>query len=137
MNGDPFPGKAGGPGRRVPGRGGVLGRDPDLAAVPGDMGRCSYVLVGTEQAMHESFGSCCHGAGRRLSRHAALRAARSRHIASELAERGVHVRAADRRTVDEEMPDAYKDVANVVGVVERAALARRVARIRPIGVTKG
>jgi tRNA-splicing ligase RtcB (3'-phosphate/5'-hydroxy nucleic acid ligase) len=105
--------------------------------VPGDMGRCSYVLVGTEQAMRESFGSCCHGAGRRLSRHAALRLARPRHIARELAEKGIFVRAADRRTVDEEMPEAYKDVANVVDVVHRAGLARRVARIRPIGVTKG
>ncbi len=105
--------------------------------VPGDMGRYSYVLVGTEQAMRESFGSCCHGAGRRLSRHAALRLARPRNIPKELAEKGISVRAADRRTIDEEMPDAYKDVANVVDVVHRAGLAREVARIRPIGVTKG
>jgi tRNA-splicing ligase RtcB len=105
--------------------------------VPGDMGRYSYVLVGTPTAMERSFGSCCHGAGRRLSRTAARKAARGRRIDRELAGSGILVRAADRRTVEEEMPEAYKDVADVVDVAHRAGLARKVARIRPVGVVKG
>jgi len=105
--------------------------------VPGDMGRYSYVLAGTEKAMKESFGSCCHGAGRRLSRTASRKLARKRKIAEELAQRGVIIRAASRRTIDEEMPEAYKDVADVVDVAHKAGLGRKVARIRPLGVVKG
>ncbi len=105
--------------------------------IPGDMGRCSYLLVGTLQAMEETFGSTCHGAGRRMSRHAAIRAARGRAIFRELEDRGILVRCAGRETIGEEMPEAYKDVSEVVNVVERAGIARRVARLRPLAVVKG
>ncbi len=105
--------------------------------VPGDMGRYSFVLLGTERAASETFSSCCHGAGRRLSRHAAQRAARPRDLVAELARRGILVRAASRATVDEEMPEAYKDVAEVVEVVAGAGLGRKVARLRPLAVVKG
>ena len=101
------------------------------------MGRYSYVLVGTERAYRETFGSSCHGAGRRLSRHEAKRLARARNIPRELADRGIVVRAATRATVDEEMPEAYKDVARVVDVVDRAGIGKKVAQIKPIGVVKG
>jgi tRNA-splicing ligase RtcB len=105
--------------------------------IPGDMGRASWVLVGTKRAMEETFGSTCHGAGRRLSRSAALRQAGHRDIVEELARKGIEVAAQGRRTVVEEMPEAYKDVSEVVDVVVRAGLARRVARLEPIGVVKG
>lgn len=105
--------------------------------VPGDMGRCSYVLVGQETAMAETFGSCCHGAGRVLSRAAAKKAARGRGVVEELAGRGIHIQSASRATVDEEIPEAYKDVSHVVDVVERAGLARKVARLVPLAVVKG
>ncbi|HRC87950.1 MAG TPA: RtcB family protein, partial [Thermoanaerobaculia bacterium] len=105
--------------------------------IPGDMGRYSYVLKGTEQAYRESFGSCCHGAGRRLSRHQAKRDARGRSLLAELKAKGVVVMAAGMATVAEEMPEAYKDVAEVVEVVARAGLAGKVAQLRPIGVVKG
>ena len=105
--------------------------------IPGDMGRASYVLAGTAKAMTETFGSACHGAGRVLSRHEAVRRARGRNITRELLEAGVRVAASGRDTLAEEMPEAYKDVDAVVGVVERAGLARRVARLRPLVVIKG
>jgi tRNA-splicing ligase RtcB len=105
--------------------------------VPGDMGRYSFVLVGTARAAAETFSSCCHGAGRRLSRHAAKRAARPRDVARELAAAGILVRAASRATIDEEMPEAYKDVAGVVEVVHGAGIGRKVARLRPLAVVKG
>jgi tRNA-splicing ligase RtcB len=105
--------------------------------VPGDMGRASFVLLGTDRAASETFASCCHGAGRRLSRHAAKKAARPRNLVRELAERGIVVRAASRATVDEEMPDAYKDVAQVVAVADRAGIGRKLARLRPLAVVKG
>jgi tRNA-splicing ligase RtcB len=105
--------------------------------IPGDMGRYSYVLVGTAGAMSETFGSTCHGAGRVLSRHAALKAARGHDIVGELARRGILVRAAGRATVAEEIPEAYKDVAEVVEVVEQAGIGKIVARLRPMAVVKG
>ena len=105
--------------------------------VPGDMGRYSYVLVGTERAARETFGSSCHGAGRRMSRAQARRSVRGRSLIDELRAQGVHVRAAGRATVAEEMPEAYKDVADVVGVVHDAGISTRVAQLRPIGVIKG
>ncbi len=105
--------------------------------VPGDMGRCSYVLVGTARAMEVTFGSACHGAGRAMSRHAALKSARGRNIAEELRRRGIEVMAEDRRTLAEEMPEAYKNVSQVVDACERAGIARRVARLVPIGCIKG
>jgi tRNA-splicing ligase RtcB len=105
--------------------------------VPGDMGRYSFVLLGTETAMRETFGSTCHGAGRVLSRTAAVKAARGRRIAEELAARGVIARATGREALAEEMPEAYKDVKDVVEVVHRFGISRKVARLRPVGVVKG
>jgi tRNA-splicing ligase RtcB (3'-phosphate/5'-hydroxy nucleic acid ligase) len=105
--------------------------------VPGDMGRYSYLLLGTEQAMRETFGSTCHGAGRRLSRTAAVKAARGRRIDAELAARGIVARATGRDALAEEMPEAYKDVREVVDVVHRFGISTRVARLRPLGVIKG
>jgi len=105
--------------------------------IPGDMGRYSYVLVGTERAMEESFGSTCHGAGRLLSRHQAKKAARGRAVADELRKKGIYIRAASRATMVEEIPEAYKDVTDVVEVVDRAGLSRKVVKLRPMGVVKG
>jgi tRNA-splicing ligase RtcB len=105
--------------------------------IPGDMGRYSFVLVGTAGAFSETFGSTCHGAGRRMSRHQAKKTARSRNVPKELEERGILIRAASRRTVDEEIPEAYKDVKQVVDVVHGAGIGRKVAKLVPIGVVKG
>lgn len=105
--------------------------------IPGDMGRCSYVLAGTAAAMEQSFGSTCHGAGRLLSRHAAKQQARGRDLFAELAEQGIELRAAGIGTVAEEISEAYKDVADVVRVVEQAGLGKIVARLRPLAVIKG
>jgi tRNA-splicing ligase RtcB len=105
--------------------------------IPGDMGRYSYVLVGTEKALMETFGSTCHGAGRLMSRHQAKKAARGRSIIQELAARGIVVRGAGRGTIDEELSEAYKDVSGVVDVVHGAGIAKKVARLKPLGVIKG
>jgi tRNA-splicing ligase RtcB len=105
--------------------------------IPGDMGRASYLLAGTEKAMRDTFGSACHGAGRLMSRHEAVRLARGRDITEELAAKGVWVRSSGRETLAEEMPEAYKDVEAVVGVITGAGIARKVAKFRPLCVIKG
>jgi tRNA-splicing ligase RtcB len=105
--------------------------------VPGDMGTASYVLVGTETAMAETFGSTCHGAGRVLSRTAAKKLSKGRSIQRELADKGIMVRWSGRSTLAEEMPDAYKDISKVIGVVHGAGISRKVARLRPLAVIKG
>lgn len=105
--------------------------------IPGDMGRYSYVLVGTETAMKETFGSTCHGAGRRLSRHQAKKVAKGRAIIRELEDRGICVRTAGKGTLMEEIPEAYKDVTDVVNVVHNAGIGKKVARLKPMGVIKG
>lgn len=105
--------------------------------IPGDMGRASYVLIGTERAMKETFGSTCHGAGRVMSRHQAIRQAKGRAIWREMEDRGIIVRAAGRETLAEEMSEAYKDVSDVVDVVHKAGISLKVARLRPLGVIKG
>ena len=105
--------------------------------VPGDMGRYSYVLAGTERAMKETFGSSCHGAGRRLSRVKAKQQAQGRELFRELEAKGVFVRADSRRTVAEEMPEAYKDVADVVDVMHEAGIAQKVVKLVPLAVVKG
>jgi tRNA-splicing ligase RtcB len=105
--------------------------------IPGDMGRASWVLVGLPGAMEESFGSTCHGAGRVLSREQAKRRAQGRNVTTELAQRGILLRAASRGTIVEEMPEAYKDVDEVVSVVVGAGLCDRVARLEPLAVIKG
>jgi tRNA-splicing ligase RtcB (3'-phosphate/5'-hydroxy nucleic acid ligase) len=105
--------------------------------IPGDMGTSSYVLVGLPTSMERSFGSSCHGAGRRLSRHAAVRSFRYEDVTRALASRGIVVRSTSREGVTEEAPGAYKDVEEVVRVAEGAGLTRRVARLLPLGVVKG
>jgi tRNA-splicing ligase RtcB len=105
--------------------------------IPGDMGTASYVLVGTDKAMKESFGSTCHGAGRVMSRHAAIRATQGRPLRDELERQGIIVRSRGRTTLQEEAPEAYKDIHRVVDIVHRAGLSRKVARMRPLGVVKG
>jgi len=105
--------------------------------IPGDMGAGSYVLVGTERALEETFGSTCHGAGRVMSRSRALKASRNRSIAAEMADRGVVVMAAGKKTLSEEMPEAYKEIDGVVNVVHRAGLSTKVARLRAVGCIKG
>jgi len=105
--------------------------------VPGDMGRRSYVLVGRQRAMEETFGSTCHGAGRVLSRHQAIKACKGRSISQELESRGIYVRAASRGTLAEEAPEAYKNVDDVADVVHRAGISTKVAVMRSLGVIKG
>jgi len=105
--------------------------------VPGDMGTASYLLVADPRAMTETFGSTCHGAGRMMSRSAAIRSAKGRDIAQELAEQGIYVQAASRGLLAEEMPAAYKDIDQVVQTCEAAGISRRVVRLRPLGVMKG
>ena len=105
--------------------------------IPGDMGRYSFLLVGQQGAMRETFGSTCHGAGRVMSRHQAQRAARGRNLYAEMAAAGVAVRSRGRSTIAEEMPAAYKDVSDVVDVMEMAGVSRKVARLKPFAVVKG
>ena len=105
--------------------------------IPGDMGRYSYVLTGTEKAMRDSFGSTCHGAGRAMSRVKARRAAAGRNILRGMEEKDIIIRGQSRRTVDEEISEAYKDVSNVVDACAFAGISRKVAQLRPIGCIKG
>jgi len=105
--------------------------------VPGDMGRCSYVLVGTDQGYGETFGSACHGAGRVMSRHQAKKAAKGRAIARELEDVGIVVKGASRGTLVEEIPDAYKDVNDVVNVLHEAGICKKVIKLNPLVVIKG
>ena len=105
--------------------------------IPGDMGTYSFVLAGSQGAMDQSFGSSCHGAGRVLSRSKAIKMAKGRAIHRELEDKGIFVQSRGKRTLKEEMPEAYKDVSEVVEAVDKAGLAKKVARLRPLGVIKG
>ncbi len=105
--------------------------------IPGSMGTASYVLVGTERAMEETFGTVCHGAGRAMSRTAAKKGRDARVETKKLEEKGIILRAETRDGILEEIPEAYKDIDEVVDVVHNAGLARKVARLRPMGVIKG
>lgn len=105
--------------------------------IPGDMGTYSFVCVGSQGAMTHSFGSTCHGAGRVMSRKKAIKAGRGRSISRELEQKGIIVLAKGRETLAEEMPEAYKNVEDVVEVMDRAGISPRVARLKPIGVIKG
>jgi len=105
--------------------------------IPGDMGRYSYIAVGTEKAMEETFGSSCHGAGRNLSRSKAMKAAKGRNLIEELKEKGIVIQAKGYRTIAEEMPGAYKDVSQVVDVMHKEGITKKVAKFRPVGVIKG
>jgi tRNA-splicing ligase RtcB len=105
--------------------------------VPGDMGRYSFVAVGCQKAMDDTFGSTCHGAGRVKSRHKALKEGKGRDLFLEMKRMGVFVQARGRRTVAEEMPSAYKDVADVVEAMHKSGISKKVAKLKPIGVIKG
>ncbi|MFO7871452.1 MAG: RtcB family protein [Kiritimatiellia bacterium] len=105
--------------------------------IPGDMGRYSYVLSGTAEAMDRTFGSTCHGAGRRMSRKQASKSARGRNIERELSDRGIFVRGRTRSTLAEETSEAYKDVANVVETCHEAGISKKTAKLTPLGCIKG
>ncbi len=127
--------RAFGPGQKSLGR-----RYSDIGQpvlIPGDMGRCSFVAVGTNRAMEETFGSTCHGAGRLMSRSAARKARRGDDVAVALRSRKIAIRTADVPALAEEAPEAYKDVIDVMDVVDGAGLSLKVARTEPLGVIKG
>jgi tRNA-splicing ligase RtcB len=105
--------------------------------IPGDMGTGSYLLLGTQAAMDETFGTTCHGAGRCLSRKAASRNYTAAQIKKELEKKGIVIMAAGKNTITEEAPGAYKDIDDVVNAVDGAGISRRVCRFRPLGVLKG
>ena len=105
--------------------------------VGGSMGTCSYVLVGTRESMERSFGSSCHGAGRSMSRHEALKKWHGRELVRQLAEQGILIRTPSYRGVAEEAPGAYKDVSAVVDAADQAGLSRKVARLVPLACVKG
>jgi len=105
--------------------------------IPGDMGTASYILLGTQKAMEETFGSTCHGAGRVLSRKKAMNVTGGRNIANELKEKGIYVRSKSVKTLREEAPDAYKDIDEVVEVVSKAGISKKVVRMLPLAVIKG
>ena len=105
--------------------------------IPGDMGRYSYVLLGTDKAMQDTFGSTCHGAGRLMSRNKAKAAARGRELRQELQNQGIYIKASSYATIAEEMPEAYKDVSDVVETVVGAGISKKVVKLKPMGVIKG
>jgi tRNA-splicing ligase RtcB len=105
--------------------------------IPGTMGTSSYVLAGTATALAETWGSTCHGAGRMLSRHQAMKESRNRRIVEELATKGIVARAKSRQGLGEEIPEAYKDVDEIVDVVVKAGLSKKVAKMKPLAVIKG
>jgi len=105
--------------------------------IPGDMGRCSFIAVGTERAMEESFGSTCHGAGRVLSRGAAKRSLKGKDVVRELQEKGITVKAGSIPSLAEEASQAYKDVTEVIEAVHQAGISKKVAMAVPLGVIKG
>jgi tRNA-splicing ligase RtcB len=105
--------------------------------IPGDMGTHSFLLLGTDTAMRETFGSTCHGAGRVMSRRQATRTFRANQIRSQLQTKGIYIHAASMKGIVEEAPDAYKDILDVVGVADGAGISSIVARMSPMGVVKG
>jgi tRNA-splicing ligase RtcB len=118
----------------IPGKYKQLGQ-PVL--IPGDMGTASYILLGTEKAMEETFGSTCHGAGRVLSRKKAIQATGGRNITDELKKKNIYIRSRSIKTIREEAPEAYKDIDEVVEVVSRVGISRKVAKMLPLAVIKG
>jgi tRNA-splicing ligase RtcB len=105
--------------------------------IPGDMGTASYLLVGTEKAMEETFGSTCHGAGRVMSRSKAIKRFYGNAVLRDLKKHGIYIRATHSKILAEEAPDAYKDISKVIETVHNAGLSRKIAKFRPLGVTKG
>lgn len=101
------------------------------------MGTHSFLMVGTSFAMEETFGSCCHGAGRQLSRKEALRRFNFNSVKNTLAQQGIVVYSVQKNTLVEEAPDTYKDITEVVDAVSIAGLAKKVVRTKPLGVLKG
>jgi tRNA-splicing ligase RtcB len=118
----------------IPAKYGSIGQ-PVL--IPGDMGTSSYILVGTEKAMNETFGSTCHGAGRVMSRHAAISRFRADDIIRTLLEQGIYIKASSRKVVAEEAPDAYKEIDYVVDITHGAEISLKIAKMKPLGVVKG
>jgi tRNA-splicing ligase RtcB len=109
----------------------------DIALIAGSMGTSSYILEGTKKAMDASFGSSCHGAGRAMSRNAAIAKFRGEFIKSELAKKGILAKATSPIVLAEEAPDAYKDVSEVIDSVQNAGISRKIVRLNPLGVLKG
>ncbi|UCE23334.1 MAG: RtcB family protein [Candidatus Zixiibacteriota bacterium] len=105
--------------------------------IPGDMGTASYLLAGTDQAMKETFGSSCHGAGRSLSRHAARKRHPSERVLAAMDQKGIYLQAKSRKVISEEAPEAYKDIDEVVEISHQAGLVKKVVRMKPVGVVKG
>lgn len=105
--------------------------------IPGDMGRASYILVGTEKAMEDTFGSTCHGAGRVMSRAGAKRSITGKEVLEELTKKGILVKTDNIKGLAEEASEAYKDVEKVIEIVEGSGISKRVARMKPLGVIKG
>jgi len=105
--------------------------------IPGSMGTCSYVLAGTNRSKEITFGSCCHGAGRRMSRRAAKRIVNAPVLKEQLAEQGIYVQAGSFKGIAEEAPIAYKDVNLVVQSIQDSGVAKMVAKLKPVGVVKG
>jgi tRNA-splicing ligase RtcB len=101
------------------------------------MGTASYLLVGTDKAMTETFGSTCHGAGRKMSRRAATKMFRADQVRAQLQRDGIYLKSKSNRGVAEEAPGVYKDVDAVVKIAHNSGIARKVARLRPLGVVKG
>lgn len=127
--------RAFGPGHsHIPGRYKEIGQP---VIIPGDMGRYSYLLLGTKLAMDETFGTTCHGAGRRLSRKAASGNYRPAQVIKELEEKGIVLMAAGKGTIAEEAPGAYKDIDEVISAVDSAGISKKACRMRPLGVLKG
>jgi tRNA-splicing ligase RtcB len=104
--------------------------------IPGDMGTESYILRGTKKA-EETFGSTCHGAGRVLSRHEAIRKWRGEEVVKQLRNKGIYVHPASFKVAAEEAPDSYKDIRSVVNITHGAGISKKVAKFIPLGVVKG
>jgi tRNA-splicing ligase RtcB len=127
--------RAFGPGNKaLPARYRALGQP---VIIPGDMGRVSYLLLGTKKAETDTFGSTCHGAGRVKSRHEAIRTVNLDALIKELRSKGIEVRAEGKQTIVEEAPSAYKNIDEVIDVVDKAGLSKKVCRMRPLCVLKG
>lgn len=105
--------------------------------IPGDMGRYSFILLGTQEAMDKTFGSTCHGAGRLLSRNQAIKNAKNRNIRKDLEQMGIYVISAGRNTILEEYPEAYKNITDIIDTVTNAEISRNCIRLKPLGVVKG
>jgi tRNA-splicing ligase RtcB (3'-phosphate/5'-hydroxy nucleic acid ligase) len=105
--------------------------------VPGSIGTDSYILLGTQKGLESSFSSSCHGAGRVLSRHKAIKNAAGRSISSELQDIGIIARAVSKKTLVEEMPEAYKNIDKIVDVMQGTGITEKIARLSPLGAIKG